>query len=302
MLNEIDLSRADLNLLVLFEAVLAERHVGRAAARLSLSPSAVSHGLARLRAMLNDPLFLKHPKGVNPTARALELAAPIAEILARVRDVVESAAPFDPKRSTRRFVLGMPDGAIPVILPPLMAALAKAGPGIDLSLRPTMPMTALADLDARAIDLTVQPLNEIPPRFVSSVLYEEEFIIAMRKGHALGVKPTLKRYTAASHILISQSGDPVGNVDHDLKAHGLTRRVALTVPNVLTALAIVEGSDLVAAVPKRLAEMYRGHFDIVLARPPLPFGRAPLRVVAAKPAMRDEGVAWLFAVITSATR
>ena len=91
MLNQIDLSRIDLNLLVVFEAVLDERHVGRAAERLNLSASAVSHGLGRLRRLLNDPLFLRTPKGVVPTARALELAAPIAGILAQVRSVVATA-------------------------------------------------------------------------------------------------------------------------------------------------------------------------------------------------------------------
>src|SRR5688572_21167492 len=102
MLNEIDLSRADLNLLVLFEAVLEERHVGRAAERLHLTASAVSHGLSRLRRLLHDPLFLRTPKGVVPTARATELAAPIADVMARVRGVISTAAPFDPATSTRR--------------------------------------------------------------------------------------------------------------------------------------------------------------------------------------------------------
>src|SRR5215468_8898109 len=110
MLNGIDLSRTDLNLLVLFEVVLEERHVGRAAARLNLTPSAVSHGLGRLRRLLNDPLFLRTPKGVVPTARALDLAAPIADILARVGSVMATAAPFEPAASTRRFMIGAPDG------------------------------------------------------------------------------------------------------------------------------------------------------------------------------------------------
>src|SRR5688572_25178488 len=125
MLNEIDLSRADLNLLVVFEAVLAEGHVGRAAARLSLSPSAISHGLGRLRRLLHDPLFLRTPKGVVPTARATELAQPIADILARVRNVVASSEPFDPARSARRFTLGAADGISAVVLPPLLAALRQ---------------------------------------------------------------------------------------------------------------------------------------------------------------------------------
>lgn len=111
MLNETDLSRADLNLLVLFEAVIEEGHVGRAADRLNISASAVSHGLGRLRRMLNDPLFVRTPRGVVATARAMELAAPVAEILARVRSVIATAEPFDPARSSRRFTLGAPDGA-----------------------------------------------------------------------------------------------------------------------------------------------------------------------------------------------
>src|SRR5262245_23131608 len=137
MLN--DLSRVDLNLLILFETVREERHVGRAAQRLNLTPSAVSHGLGRLRQLLNDPLFLRTPKGVVPTARATELATPITDILARVRSVISTAAPFDPTRSTRRFTLGASDAASAVFLPPLLAGLRQAAPGIEISLRQLLP-------------------------------------------------------------------------------------------------------------------------------------------------------------------
>src|SRR4051812_47947129 len=125
MLNQIELSRIDLNLLVLFDAVLQTRHVGRAAARVSLTPSAISHGLGRLRRLLNDPLFLRTPRGVVPTERANELAAPIADILARVQGVVATAEPFDAARSRRRFTIGAPDGASAVLLSPLLAALRQ---------------------------------------------------------------------------------------------------------------------------------------------------------------------------------
>src|SRR6476659_1665872 len=103
MLNTNQLSRIDLNLLILFQIVLEEGHVGRAAGRLNLTPSAVSHGLGRLRILLNDPLFLRTPKGVVPTERESELTEPIADVLARVRRVISTAEPFDPATSTRRF-------------------------------------------------------------------------------------------------------------------------------------------------------------------------------------------------------
>src|SRR5262245_10633103 len=174
MLHEIDLSQIDLNLLVLFDAVMRERHVGRTATRLHLSPSAVSHGLGRLRRMLHDPLFLKHPKGVVPTDRANELAPPIADILERIRGVVATTERFDPMVSSRRFTIGAPDAVFAVLLPPLFAVLTKSAPQIDLSVRTMLPQEALADLDARRADLEIQPLADIPPRFMAARLYDEE--------------------------------------------------------------------------------------------------------------------------------
>src|SRR4030095_12281821 len=106
MLNTNQLSRIDLNLLVIFRIVFDERHVGRAAARLNLTPSAVSHALGRLRQLLNDPLFLRTPKGVVPTDRATELSQPVGEILAQVEKVMASAAPFAPATSSRPFACG----------------------------------------------------------------------------------------------------------------------------------------------------------------------------------------------------
>src|SRR5688572_8074104 len=125
MLNEIDLARVDLNLLVVFDAVFTQQHVATAASRLHVSPSAVSHGLRRLRSLFEDPLFLKAPRGVTPTARAVELAPSIAEILTRVKGVVGSGSAFEPTTSTRRFTLAAPDSTLAMLLPPLMAALKQ---------------------------------------------------------------------------------------------------------------------------------------------------------------------------------
>src|SRR3982750_3302309 len=130
MLNKTDLTRIDLNLLVLFEAVLEERHVARAAARLHVSPSAVSHGLGRLRELMHDPLFLRQPKGVVPTDRARQLATPIADGLERARQVISRAEKFDPRHSARRFVIGAPDGVTAVLVPALLDTLQREAPGI----------------------------------------------------------------------------------------------------------------------------------------------------------------------------
>src|SRR5690349_4124028 len=261
MLHEIDLSRADLNLLVVFEAVMRERHVGRAAEKLHLSPSAVSHGLGRLRDMLGDPLFLRTPKGVQPSDRAVQLAEPIAEILARVRGVVASAEPFDPATSVRRFTIGAPDGASLVFLPPLFEHLRKAAPNLDISVRQLLPRSgepspalawrdALADLEDRALDIAVIPSDIVPARFLSRTLYEEDFVVAMRAKHPFARGPSLKAYLAQRHLVVSQTGDEKGFVDRVLAERDLTRRVAVTAPNFMFALAMLAETDLIGVLPR----------------------------------------------------
>jgi DNA-binding transcriptional LysR family regulator len=308
MLNEIDLSRTDLNLFVLFEAVLEERHVGRAADRLKLTPSAVSHGLGRLRKLLNDPLFLRTPKGVVPTVRATELAGPVADVLAGARNVVSTAAPFNPASSTRRFTIGAPDGSSAVVLPPLLARLRKSAPGIDISTRQLLPTpgdvsperawrVALADLEARAMDIAVIPFDDIAPRFHHRTLYEEDFLVAMRAGHPFAKAPTLDRYCEMQHLVVSHAGDAHGFVDEILGKQGRSRRIALTVPNFMFALAVVAGTDLITALPRRFAAMHAPRFDVVTVEAPLPLGRFRLTAIAPKAAMMDAGVAWIFNVM-----
>ena len=305
MLNQINLSRVDLNLFVVFEAVLAERHVGRAADRLNLSASAVSHGLGRLRRSLNDPLFIRTPKGVVPTDRAIELAAPIAEILARTRSVISNAEPFDSATSTRRFTIGAPDGVAAVFLPPLFAQVRESSPGIGIALRQLLPAQgetspervwrdAFADLETRAVDISVVPSDEIPARFHRQVLYEEDFVLATRAGHPFARDPTLDEYCRAQHLVVSLTGDAYGFVDEALARLGRCRRIALTVPNFFFALAVVAGTDMLAALPSRFAATYASRFDVVSVAPPLPLGSFRLNAVAPAAAMMDVGLAWLF--------
>jgi DNA-binding transcriptional LysR family regulator len=307
MLNAVDLTRADLNLLVLFESVFEERHVSRAAERLSLTPSAVSHGLGRLRRLLNDPLFLKTPKGVVPTDRATQLSEPIADVLARVRKVIASAAPFDPAISTRRFTIGAPDGASAVFLPPLLAEAHRVAPGIDIALRQLLPVageslerawrSAWADLEARSIDMAIIPSDDIPVRFWRHLLFEEDFVIAMRARHPLKRNPSLDRYCEAQHLVVSMTGDPLGFVDRTLAKHGRTRRVALTVPNFMFALTVVSQSDLVCALPRRFAAIHAAQFGVVTVDAPVPLDRFKLNIVVPETAMMDAGIAWLVTLV-----
>ncbi|QGW82271.1 LysR family transcriptional regulator [Variovorax paradoxus] len=311
MLNQIDLSRVDLNLLVLFEAVLQEGHVGRAAQRMNLTPSAVSHGLGRLRHLLNDPLFLRTPKGVVPTERASELAAPIAEVLARVRSVVASAEPFDPSTSTRRFTIGAPDGVSAVLLPALLPRLQSAAPGVALSVRQLLPAAgetlpgpawrpAYEQLESRVLDIAVVPTPDVPARFHRRFLYEEDFVVALRSGHPQARHLSLERYCALQHLMVSNTGDPHGFVDTVLAEHGRTRRAALTVPNFAFALMLVADTDYACMLPRRFARLHAQRHDVLLLEPPVPFSSFRMHLVVPEAAMRDEGLAWLVGMLEAA--
>jgi DNA-binding transcriptional LysR family regulator len=305
MMNEINLARADLNLLALFEVIFSERHLGRAAMRLNLTPSAVSHGLSRLRGLLNDPLFLRVPKGVMPTARALALAEPIADVLARARNVLATAEPFDPLRSKRRFIIGAPDGVSPVFLSPLLAGLERRSPGIEIGLRQLLPpsggqsverawMPALAELERGAMDIAVAPIDRAPPRFVTRILYEEDFVVVARKRHPFAVKPTLQRFCEARHLVVSMTADPHGFVDEELAKQDMARHVALTVPDFRSGLAVVADTDLIAAMPRRFVAMHAARFGVIAREVPLRLRKFSIRAAVPKAALMDAGLAWLF--------
>jgi DNA-binding transcriptional LysR family regulator len=310
MLHEIDLSRTDLNLLVLFEVVYAERHVGRAAARLNLSTSAVSHGLGRLRRLLNDPLFLRTPKGVVPTERAQALAPGIHEALQHVRSVVARAEPFAPATTRRRMVIGAPDGVSAIFLHALMTDIEHQAPGLDLGIRQLLPLAdeepqrawrdAFRELETRALDIAIIPSGEAPLRFEARKLYEEDFVLVLRRGHPFLERPTLDSYCESGHLVVSHSGDPHGFIDTLLAGQGLARRVMLTVPNFMFACAIVGKTDLICAVPRRFGERFAPGMGIAIAEPPLPLGNFPLTAFVPKSAMADAGLMWLLDKLTVA--
>ncbi|MGL5009600.1 MAG: LysR family transcriptional regulator [Paracoccaceae bacterium] len=296
---------------MLFEAVLAEQHVARAAARLNLSPSAVSHGLARLRRQFNDPLFLRTPKGVVPTERGLALAQPIAGILQDARKLVASAEPFDPATSTRRFVIGTPNGGSAEIALALLKHLRAAAPGIDLGFV-SIPRThmgwdqAFARLDDRKVDLAILPFRdslgfaEVPARFVTRFLYEDGLVVGMRQGHDFAADPTLERYCTAQHLLVSVTGEIDGIVDRYLATMGLSRRVAVTVPNSTVAFEMVESTDLLVSAPSRLVATQAKRFGLITAALPMVLPTSQIRVILPKAGMADDGLVWLSDAIADA--
>ena len=149
-------------------------------------------------------------------------------------------------------------------------------------------------LKLRAIDIAAVPIDDVPARFAEQVLYEEDFVITMRAGHPFALKPSPEHYCEMQHVVVSQTGDDHGILDDALAKLGLSRRVLLTVPTFVSALAAVAETDLIAAVPRRFLSIHRRQFGLEAAEPPIPLERSRIRAIATRASMMDAGLAWLF--------
>lgn len=309
MLNHAQLARADANLLVLFDLLIEERNAGRVAARLNLSPSAVSHALRRLRALLGDPLFLPTAKGMMPTVRAMALAPAIRDIVEQVAGVIASAQPFDPATSDRRFRVASPDGSASLLVPALVRHLQAEAPGVDLAILQVLPSRGAADPDhawrealtelaSGHMDMAILPYRPQSARFHSTLVYAEDFIFATRRDHSLGPAPSLEQIAAARHVLVSASGDTSGFVDRLFAERGLGRRIALTVPSFLMAAAAIASSDLIGALPRRFVTDAARNYDLQIVEPPFIMMPGELHAIVPQASMMDQGISWLAGLVS----
>lgn len=267
-----NLAAIDLNLLVALEALLGERHVTRAAARLGLSQSATSHALARLRRLLGDPLLVRDGQSLVPTVRAAALAPRLSEALGSLRAALAPPAAFDPATARRRFTIGLADYAQFVLLPPLLARLSEAAPYVDLVAR-DYAAGQLGELDFTvAPDRSVMRADPLAgPALRARRLFRERYVCVARRGHPkIGKKLDLATFVALPHAFIAPRGTPGGVVDEALAERGLTRRVALMIQHFLVAPYAIAGSDLVITLAERLALAFVERLPLVIHEPPLP--------------------------------
>ena len=261
-MNELNFRTLDLNLLRVFDEVMAERNLTRAAQRLSMTQPAVSNALRRLRELLGDELVQRAGYGVEPTPRALMLWPSVRDALHQLRDAL-APGEFQPELAQNAFVLTMADATAAKLVPGLMNRLATEAPGVTLRVLPLVTRDPRALLESGEVDLAIghfpgvlaelgaQHLQESSPRFMVERLYDGEYVVVMRKGHPLAQRPlSLDDYCAARHLLVSFSGRPYGFVDEALTAISRKRRVVLTVNQFFTAGLVVASSDLLTVLPR----------------------------------------------------
>ncbi|WP_236196750.1 LysR family transcriptional regulator [Pseudomonas glycinae] len=287
-----DLRRIDLNLLVILDALLSEQHVTRAAERLHLSQPAVSHALARLRDLLGDPLLVRAGSGLVPTARALELAAPLAETLAQVQSLLAPNT-FDPASARRTFRLAMSDYGAALILPGLIRTLRAEAPGIDLQISHASREGMVEGLLNGDIDLAAGVLPELPGELRSTPLFEERYVCLLdRQSLPAGGVLDLPTYLSRPHVLLEMRGSGTPEIERTLTALRERRRVAISLPHWSVAPRFISGTDLILTVASRALNEVDDQSLIVL---PPPFEIAPFTFVSAWHKRRggDQALNWL---------
>ncbi|WP_173892717.1 MULTISPECIES: LysR family transcriptional regulator [unclassified Pseudomonas] len=287
-----DLRRIDLNLLVILDALLGEQHVTRAAERLHLSQPAVSHALARLRDLLGDPLLVRAGSGLVPTARALELAAPLAETLAQVQSLLAPNT-FDPASARRTFRLAMSDYGAALILPGLIRTLRAEAPGIDLQISHASREGMVEGLLNGDIDLAAGVLPELPGELRSMPLFKERYVCLLDR-HSLPAdgQLDLPTYLSRPHVLLEMRGSGTPEIERTLTALRERRRVAISLPHWSVAPRFISGTDLILTVASRALNEVADESLIVL---PPPFEIAPFTFVSAWHKRRggDQALNWL---------
>ena len=271
-----NIKRLDLNLLWVLYALLKYRKVTTAAERLSMTPSAVSQALARLRTVCDDPLFLRTGHGLKPTEQALALEPDIRQI---IETATRTFAPTICSKPTApaEMRIGMPDN-VSRAFTSFLGHLRQAAPGLSLSVRHVWGRKGLEALVDGEIDLALFHIASLPAEIDHHILYYESFAVVARGGHRSAGSLDLDAYCDAEHIAVSFSGDRRGLVDARLAQLGRSRRVVSTLPLFRAALQAVACSDMIALVNRSLALAEAERLGLVVLRPPHELQLAPYPV------------------------
>lgn len=290
----INLRSVDLNLLVVFEALMAERHVSKAAERVALSQPAMSNALARLRQILDDPVLVRTARGMEPTPRALALQAPIREALRQIEQALASPAAFDPATAHGRFVIGASDYMEFLALPPLLKQIQQEAPGVDVAIRSLQIAPPAEGLEDGELDVAFGFFPNLPKRLRHEYLFTEHLVCTVRADHpTVGDHLTLEQFVALPHLFVATRTGATGEVDRALANHGLHRRIACIVPHFLVAPFIVAESDLILTVNTRIAETFARQLPLKLLKPPVALPEFRISMVWHPRNDKDPAQLWL---------
>lgn len=300
------LNHFDLNLLQVFEALVSEAHVSRAAERLCLSQSATSHALNRLRAQLNDPVLVRCGNGLQPTARAMAMLPEVRAILKRLEHTLLQPLAFDPAQSLRTFRLAVTDYFEAVVLPAMMPALEQEAPGIVIELQMIGPQASLAGLESGATDLVVglDASASLPPHLIRQHwLSEHPACLVGSHFSDIEAALSLEAYLALPHVvMLDQTDSSTSGVDRWLATQQQARRHCAQMINYFAAARYISHKRALLTLPARMARLLSDTLPVRLIEGPPGLPSWDMSLVLHPLHASDPGIVWLSERIHSAAR
>jgi DNA-binding transcriptional LysR family regulator len=291
--------RYDLNLLLVFEALMKERNVTSAASSIGLTQPTLSHALNRLRKTCGDPLFVRTPKGMQPTAAAEAMHEPIKQALTLIRGSLLQKQSFDPAHGSRLFKLLLTDIGTVTFLPGLIRHLEEHAPSVSIETSQISQDEYKDALQSGAVDLAIGQMPLMVSGFFQQRIFEDEFVCVVGAHHPrIRAAPSVEAYLAEKHVRVSVPGRQSSAVDQALNDQDLMRRVMVTVPQYLAILPILANSELMATVPFRVFLAMRRSDE--LRTYALPFSVPPVvvRQFWHERSHGDPGLVWLRSTIS----
>ena len=289
-----DLHNIDLNLLTVFVQIYQDRKVSVAADNLGLSQPTISNALSRLRRLLDDEVFLRTARGMQPTPLADQLALPIANALTAIREALARQLVFDATTSTRQFTMAMTDIGEFHFLPRLMKSLELAAPGVSISTIRSTAVNLKFEMESGKVDLALGHLPDLTTDFHRRKLFSQRYVCLFRKGHAMDSKtPSLDAFSIAEHAVVISAGTGHGRADDLIEDAGIKRRIRLHVPHFVALADILESSDLIATVPEAFAIRSVKHFSLTYVPHPVDLPKIDIGLFWHARYHRDPANRWL---------
>lgn len=293
-----DLKDIDLNLLVVFQHLYTERRVSVVADKLGLTQPAINNALARLRRMLDDELFLRTSRGMEPTPYASQLAEPIAHALSTLQHTLSRKVDFDPATSTRKFTIAMTDIGEIYFLPRLMAKLSELASGVTVSTVRNTGAHLSDEIEAGHVDLAMGLLPQLKSGYFQRRLFRQHYVCMFRQGHALDRESmSVDDFADAGHVLVVAEGTGHAMVDDVIQRRGIRRKVLLTVPHFVALGHILATTDMVATVPERYAHACTAPFRLRYLPHPVPLPEIGINLFWHAKFHKEPGNQWLRGVV-----
>ncbi len=304
-----NIAKIDLNLLVYLDVLLRERNVTKAASQLGITQPAMSNSLKRLRDIFKDPLLVRTSNGMTPTQRAIEVHPTIRDVLTKLEETIQTKTQFCPLSSNRTFRVMASDYAESTLLTRVIMQLSTHAPNVSLDLITPSDVT-FYDVEQGKVDMAINRFEELPQSFHQKVIWHDEFACVINKRYLDVQTFDLETYLAAKHIWVSKTGfgvgvgiDPnqiqkLGWVDAELTKQGKQREIKVFTRHYHVALQLAKQQNLVATLPRRVAELYQGEQDLHIINPPFAIPKFPLKMAWSALLQHDPGHIWFRRLIS----